>query len=129
MGTGDIAASKFQTGLSEGDALYASTHTLLTNIFNEMVNGSIPGSIFETPQFYIIPDEFEKMILEAEMRYYYIKYAKLLRLFNISYGTMRFYQFLWFSYINNQKTVAIYCIHKLTDCSDTNQYSLGKSSY
>ena len=128
IGAGDLAASKFQTGLSERDALYTSTHTLLSKIFNKMVNGSIPGSIFETPNFFTIPSEYEKKIMESDIRSYYIIYSKMLRLFNVSDGSMRFYQFLWFSYLSNTIEVAIYCIHALRDCTDTNQYSLGKSS-
>ena len=39
-------------------ALYGNTHNLLTKIFNEMVKGSLPGSVFETPKFFIDPTTF-----------------------------------------------------------------------
>ena len=54
---GDIVASRFRTGLlDEMSGIYLDTNTMFTKIFNEMVNGSLPGSIFKIPKFFATPD-------------------------------------------------------------------------
>ena len=58
IGTGDIVASRFRTGLTdEMSGIYLDTNTIFTKIFNEMVNGSLPGSIFQIPKFFATPDK------------------------------------------------------------------------
>ena len=43
--------------LSSRSINYDKTTALLSKIFNEMVNGTIPGSIFDSPLFFVYPHE------------------------------------------------------------------------
>ena len=55
VGAGDLATGPYETGLTRGKyhipftQYYVDTQTLLTNMYNVMVNGSLPISIFEFP--------------------------------------------------------------------------------
>ena len=106
MGAGDLASSKFQTGLNMRSILYEKTHSLLTNMFNELVDDSIPGSIFETPIFFANPtkETVEALKYNTEKIYDTDKALRNMQLkinfLNISFETFRNYHFLWYAYNN-----------------------------
>ena len=58
VGAGDLATGPYQTGLSRGNRNsatpvdYVPTHTLITNMYNVMVNGSLPPSVLQFPAFF-----------------------------------------------------------------------------
>ena len=55
VGAGDLAASSMKTGLYRDSSQYVSSHTLLTKMYNDMVNGSLPVSTIEIPAFFELP--------------------------------------------------------------------------
>ena len=63
FGAGDLVLGPYDTGLTRGNfklphnPYYVQTHTLMTNMYNDMVKGSLPVSVLEFPAFFTIPDE------------------------------------------------------------------------
>ena len=51
VGAGDLATGPYQTGLTRGTFMYKSTHALVTKMYNELVNASLPLSVLEFPSF------------------------------------------------------------------------------
>ena len=69
LDAGDLATSHLQTGLShdsnknhEFQYYYLSTHSLLTNIFNNMTNAMMPKSVLQFPLFFAKPDRKRTLI-------------------------------------------------------------------
>ena len=75
MDAGDIAASKFLTGFNPDSSLYEKTHALISDLFNKMVNASIPGSVIETPNFFSHPNMMEHGLMLYEQYLQPIRYT------------------------------------------------------
>ena len=124
IGAGDIASSKFRTDLHPGEYSYTKTHTLLTSIFNEMVNGSMPGSIFETPKFFSNLDDYTNDQFKSNKNHESIVWnmQSKLGLLNIPYETLHNYHLLWYTYnfIEDRKFV-LFCQY-VDNCSDAHSY-------
>ena len=55
VGAGDLATGPYAPHLTR------ATHTLLTNMYNDMVNGTLPVSVAQIPELFILPDnDFQK---------------------------------------------------------------------
>ena len=63
IGAGDLATGPYKTGLTRGnyskpfDPFYVPTHTMITDMYNNMVNATLPVSILEFPSFFSLPPE------------------------------------------------------------------------
>ena len=118
IGTGDIVSSKFRTGLTdERSSDYIDTHSRFTKIFNDLVNGSLPGSIFMIPKFFATPmNECNEKVQNAYKKYFPIK--SWLILTNISdLVSIRNYYFLWYAF-NKNKSFILHCFHAKNNCSN-----------
>ena len=132
IGAGDIAASasNFPTGLSNRHSSYfESSNIMLTNMFNDLVNGSLPGSIFHMSNFFITPDKNAETSTSTSGRIY--KEAsnkigntlKMLFLTDISFESLRNYHYLWYTFNNKMKTFTLFCTHSKSNCSDPTKYT------
>ena len=61
---GDLATAGFTTGLTLPN-FYNETHPLFTKIYNDMTNGSIPGSIFDLPKFFVYQDKIQRKFIQV----------------------------------------------------------------
>ena len=108
MGAGDLAAAKsLRSSFSRGEqtrpysSYYLSAHTLVTNMFNAMVNGSLPVSVLEIPGFFVVPDEYFKQyywddeVLMQKLRYVIKPINNVIELNKITDEVMRNYHLLW----------------------------------
>ena len=130
VGAGDIASGPYyQTGLWRVSydipypPHYISAHTLVTNMYNDMMNASLPISILEFPAFFTQPENFRWKRHENEsendemwkIMYRKFSYHKMnsedrnikiinnmIELINITNEAMRNYHYLWYTYINRQ---------------------------
>ena len=120
VGAGDIAVSKFPNGLSQKSKFYKVNHEQFSKIFSEMVGESIPGSIFETPKFFVNPDP-DKITFEYNL--FILSIKKDLKFLNIPFETLRNYHFLWYTY-NSPKIsqFTMFCKHHNGNCSDPSNY-------
>ena len=101
VGAGDLATGPYVTGIS-----YRPRGTLLTNMFNNMVNGTLPPSILEYPQFFILPrNVLKSMSRRGEMRLNKNKINSI----NIPDESIRNYHYLWLAYNNKMGNLTIFC--------------------
>lgn len=127
FGAGDLATSNLATGLAPYSAFYNSTHKLLAELYNAMVNGSLPGSTLNLPEFFIFPQEnivspnFQKADIDA-MRYY----KTLNRIIPMTSQSIINYHYLWYSYLNGRSSVSVYCTDALLDCDNYDSIKNGK---
>ena len=134
IGAGDlaVAAQNLPTGLSRGDfktpysAKYVPTHTLLTNMYNEMFNGSLPVSVLTFPSFFVLPD---KIFMEKEwkdrQKWKAKKIKNRLELLNIPDEAVRNYHYLWDTFNNNKKNFTLFCLeekNKAENCSSKSPF-------
>ena len=118
IGAGDLASSEFKTGLDVETS--DKTATKFSRIFNEMVNGSIPGSIFESPMFFVYPNE--QRINIKSINAIETNIDQLVKLLKLECKTIRDYYYLWYTFnMGENKNFTIYCyLHNSNDnCTDT----------
>ena len=133
VGAGDLASGPFETGLNRGGdkeypPYYLSTHTLLTNMYNDMANASLPVSVLEFPAFFVSNENFFFYFgWKSEIYVGYI--YKNLEMINITEESMRNYHFLWYSYMN-AKNFTLFCHNhgKFKCLENPLKFSLAKSS-
>ena len=124
LGAGDLAASELPTGLSSRSVYYEETHGLLSQIFKELTNGTIPGSIFETPQFFTFPDRFTYQQIEIGQKGLINKMKNVLNFIDLPYESLRNYHYLWYTYNKSPKEKFILiCQHHVQNCSDPTVYN------
>ena len=127
IGAGDLASSEFKTGLDVETS--EKTATKFSRIFNEMVNGSIPGSIFESPMFFVYPNEQRINIKSINAIKQNIH--QLVKLLKLEYKTIRDYYYLWYTFnMEENKNFTIYCyLHNSNDnCTDCKQFKFPKNT-
>ena len=127
VGAGDLATGPYRPHLTR------DTHTLVTNMYNNMVNGSLPGSVLEFPLFFVLPNNFswrrDKIDFIDLNQFIYmngedrniIEMNNLVKHLNFSAEAMRNYHYLWYSYINKRK-FTLFCMnsnykHNPVNCS------------
>lgn len=160
VGAGDLATGPYKTSLTRGDYFhkycqeyllcfyeventfkftppnpdYISTHTLLTNMYNDMTTSSLPVSVLEFPLFFTLQkknffwnrndDRLDTYSRALMSEWYYrtnevkdittsfdinIKQiSNMIEMLNITDETMRNYHYLWYSY-NNNKKLTMFC--------------------
>ena len=120
VGAGDLATSSMTTGLSRPDKsnkptpFYISTHTRLTNMYNDIFKGSLPISVLQFPHFFALPDKNYMQFFSSEKTFYEFRndqriivaiHNLMLKLMNISLETFRNYHYLWYVYNQNKENV------------------------
>ena len=127
FGAGDLATSNLATGLAPFSAFYNSTQKLLAELYNDMVNGTLPGKTLNLPKFFIFPREnivspnFQEADIDA-MRYY----KTLNKIIPITSQSIINYHYLWYSYLNGRSSVSVYCTDALLDCDNYVSKNKGK---
>ena len=115
---GDLAASELPSGLLPYSSFYQASHSLFSKMFEEMVNGSIPGSVFQTPYFFSRRNPFDetpKLIIHTNWKH--LTFTK------IPYASLQNYHYLWYKYNNLvSEDFAIYCLHMGSNCSNPREY-------
>ena len=117
IGAGDLATASVLTGLSgnngkRGKTMYNSTHGLITKIYNDLTNGSLPGYVLNIPKLYAITDEdwlrrFNSLVgNRGVVRGVSELIAIMDEIETIDYMSIQNYYFLWFSYINRSQYIA-----------------------
>ena len=122
VGAGDLAlaAKSLPTGLSRGDyktpisAKYVPTHTLLTNMYNDMVNGSLPISVFDFPSFFVLPDNIfmVKEWKDEQQKWKVKKIKNKLEILDIPDEAVRNYHYLWDTFLNKKKNFTLFCLEE-----------------
>ena len=104
---GDLAASKFPNGIKWD---YQTIHSLFSKMFEDMVDGPIPGSVFQTPYFFSRKNPFE-YIDYIEIKGTIQRIWNQLTFTNIPYTSVQNYHYLWLKYNNLVSgDFAIYCL-------------------
>ena len=125
VGAGDLATSSLPTGLSSSYNYYFSTQTLLTNIYNEMLNSSLPLSVLEFPIFFTLPFKDQCRNINATEWNYIKATQKLIDLANITDEAIRNYHYLWWTYTNNKNNMTLFCNSQNgVNCSDPTRYTI-----
>ena len=128
VGAGDMATGPYSPTIP------AKTHTELTRIFNDMVNGSLPVSILNIPQFFVLPDKnfawkygwghksiiyMDKDFYEATKKIFLlnedenVKSSSDFVIFTgITEEAMRNYHYLWYSHIHNT-SITLICMNNM----------------
>ena len=129
VGAGDLAAAKsLQSSFSRGklsrpySSYYLAAHTLVTNMFNAMVNGSLPVSVLEIPGFFVVPDHYFKQYywtnevqMAGRLNFMIGHIYNMIELNNFTKEALRNYHLLWRSYIS-KVNITIYCLNSHTNC-------------
>ena len=94
-GAGDLATGPYAPHLTR------ATHTLLTNMYNDMVNGTLPVSVAQIPELFILPDnDFQKWGNGLLSESWFIPSLEK-EFLGLSNEAFRYYHFLWYAYFNN----------------------------
>ena len=124
VGAGDLATGPFPTAFSRGKPNkpvrpgYIPIHNLLTSIYNDMVNGSLPSSIFEIPSFFVRTDKQFEWRWEYQTTKSVTVVNNMVELLNITDKSMRNYHFLWYSYFNKEN-ITLFCVNsKHVNCTE-----------
>ena len=134
IGAGDLATASVLTGLSgnngkRGKPMYNSTHGLITKIYNDMTNSSLPGYILNLPKLYAITNEDWLRLFNSHegnrgvLRGVSELIAIMDEIETIDYMSIQNYYFLWFNYINRIQNVTIYCESR-NGCTDYKKFEL-----
>ena len=100
VGAGDIATGPYNPQLTH------DTHTMVTKMYNEMVNGSLPVSILEIQQLFVashINLALKDIFLIRHIETCKGQFLHLFNSFNITEETLRDYHYIWYSYLTNRK--------------------------
>ena len=128
VGAGDMATGPYSPTIP------AKTHTELTHIFNDMVNGSLPVSILNIPQFFVLPDKnfawkygwghksiiyMDKEFYEATKKIFLLNEDEnvksssgFVKFTGITEEAMRNYHYLWYSHIHNT-SITLICMNNM----------------
>ena len=111
VGAGDLATGPYLTRLLSHDGYsqywYVPTHTVLTNMFNAMVNATLPVSVTQIPLFFVLPDKQNSNGNKDEG--FIRNNINSIDLINITEEAMRNYHFLWNTYNNYKENFTIFC--------------------
>ena len=119
---GDLAASKLPNGLNPYFAVHQTYHSFFSKMFEEMVNGSIPGSVFQTPYFFSRRNPFEETSMDG-IRGTIQSIWRQQTIAKIPYASLQNYHYLWYKYNNLVSgDFAIYCLHMGSNCSNPREY-------
>ena len=124
VGAGDLATSNLFTGLSDGKKRiisFNSTHTLLSNLYNEIVKGSLPGFVFNMPNFFVKHDK-GRIILPSfhkADRTALVMRKTLNDLISVSTESIINYHYLWYCYINGRNSISVFCSEDHYDCEES----------
>ena len=121
VNAGDLATGPYPTELTRGDfsnpasTYYVPTHNLVTNMYNDMVNGSLPLSVLEFPDFFVLKDKF----FPWDDGYAQIlNNNRIIELIEIPVDEFRKYHFLWRTYNQYKTNFTLICINDdHTNCS------------
>ena len=107
VGAGDLATGPYASPLSH------ATHTLLTNLYNEMVNATLPASILQYSEFFALPDNnfpwWQKGQPNKIFPYDGEEGIHILQFMNITFESWRNYHYLWYTYYNNNGNFTLKC--------------------
>ena len=140
VGAGDLATGPYSTGISRGDRHdsdiyhlhhYIPSHTLLTNMYNKMVNGSLPVSVLEFPTFFMLPPNKHDKAYENSYTYIerdnmnVIQLKNRIEFLNISNEALRNYHYHWHTYNNFTSKFTLFCYAINANCStDLMKYNI-----
>ena len=121
VGAGDIVTEgPYFTGLARKDqkhpfpTYYVTTNILVTNMYNDMVNATLPLSVLEFPMFFVMQDKFFEWANKFRIK----GYNNMLELLNFTDEGFRNYHYLWYTYNENFENFTLVCINdKNTNCS------------
>ena len=120
---GDLAASKLPNGLNPTYAVHQTYHSFFSKMFEEMVNGSIPGSVFQTPYFFSRRNPFEETSMDG-IRGTIQSIWRQQTIAKIPYASLQNYHYLWLKYnmVSGAGDFAIFCLHAISNCSNRREY-------
>ena len=104
-------------------------HNLITDIYNDLTNGTLPAFALKIPFFYTRPRK-----QESERYFKYVSYGitphHLKDLENyLSPGSLHFYHLLWYKYIKGERKVIIFCVITAeNNCKDPTKFRFPVSS-
>ena len=125
FGAGDLVTA-LPTSLYEhhkGEA-YDKIHKLITDIYNDLTNGTLPAFALKIPFFYSRPGK--------KLSYYFFKNVRdwetpfISDLKNhLDPVSLHFYHFLWYKYIRGERKVFIFCpISAVNNCKDPRKFTI-----
>ena len=120
-GAGDLVTALPTLLYGEGK-VHDEIHNLVTDIYNDLTNGTLPEFALMIPYFYSKPTKintktfFKKV---AEWKTSYMEDFKNL----LHPGSLRNYHLLWYKYIQGEKKVLFFCqIFKKQYCKDYTEF-------
>ena len=126
----DVAAGNLVTYSSFSIGLGRNRQIELTNIFNNMTNGSLPVSVLQISRFFVHEDpKYNRRLLSPKQSIKRIAQGikNAVKHFEIPTEIFQNYHYLWNSYLNfDQENTAqlLYCLHA-SNCSNPRSYKLG----
>ena len=108
---------------------YDEIHKLITDIYNDLTNGTLPAFALKTPFFYSRP--------RKQLSYQFFNHVTDWKKPSIddlkdylSPGSVHFYHFLWYKYIKGERKVLFFCaITKVNSCEDPKKYTIPISEH
>ena len=120
VGAGDLAVGPYAPPLTR------TAHTLLTNLYNDMTNGSLPVSVLQIPAFFSLPDKYFGLWYDGEPHEYFPFMPgslNIIEFMNITHEALRNYHYLWHTYYYGNTNFTLYC-EIYSDCSNALDFLL-----
>ena len=73
-GAGDLATGPYAPPIT------LATHTLLTNMYNDMINASLPVSVLKIPSLFVLPDKYFTWWENGQPSFYFPSFAGIIDL-------------------------------------------------
>ena len=110
VGAGDLATGPYAQPLSQ------ETHTLITNMFNDMVNGSLPVSVLKFPAFFTQP-ETRMYPISRYFPDFPVEDSTIFEFNNVTLKALRNYHYLWHTYFYELKNFTLFCLSEAYNCT------------
>ncbi len=125
FGAGDLVTSlPTALDLKMKGEVYDEIHKLITDIYNDLTNGTLPAYALKIPFFYSRP--------RKKLRYDFFNHVTVWKTPSIndlkrhlSPGSLHFYHMLWYKYIKGERKVFIFCeINAVNNCEDPTEFTI-----
>ena len=117
VGAGDLATGPYAPPIT------LATHTLLTNMYNDMINASLPVSVLNIPSLFVLPDKYFPWWVDGQplmKPWWFPSFGGIIDLKgfdNITHEALRNYHFLWYTYYYERLNLTLVCLNRDFNCT------------
>ena len=130
FGAGDLVTAELLTALNDANKgkVYGEIHKLITDIYNDLTNGTLPAFASKIQFFYSRPKEQESESFFKNVNKWKTNKMEDFKN-NLHPISLKNYQFLWYKYIKGESRVIVICKSIAEDsCKSPDRYRVANTA-